>query len=83
MNASPQLLAYNVLAICFLTFPQAIMTITCDIQPTGAVTMAMEVLHNSCSMCIHDLPGMYALNPQVSDIGHIYQPNHPFPCYNN
>ena len=43
-------------------------TITCGIQPTGIVTMVMEVLHNSCNMCIHDLPDMYALNPCASGI---------------
>ena len=32
------------------------MTITCGIQPTGIVTMAMKMLHNTCNMCIHDLP---------------------------
>ena len=31
------------------------MTITCGIQPTSAVTMAMKVLHNICNMCIRDL----------------------------
>ena len=41
------------------------MTITCGIQPTGVVTMAMEVLHNTCNMCICDLPDMYALSPQA------------------
>ena len=33
------------------------MTITYGIQPTGVVTMAMKVLHNSYNMC---LPDMYA-----------------------
>ena len=42
----------------------------CGIQPTGAVTMAMEVLHKTCSMYIHDLPDMNALIPQA---GHTYQ----------
>ena len=40
--------------------PHTKMTITCGIQPTGVVTMAMEVLHNTCNMCICDLPDMYA-----------------------
>ena len=31
------------------------MTITCGIQPTNVVTMAMKVLHNSCNMCTLDL----------------------------
>ena len=41
------------------------MTITSGIQATGVVTMAMEVLHNTCNMCICDLPDMYALIPQA------------------
>ena len=36
------------------------MTITCGIQPNGVVTMVMEVLHNTCNMCIGDLSDMYA-----------------------
>ena len=44
------------------------MTFTCGIQPTGAVTMAMEVLHNTCNMCINDLPDMYVLSPWVLGI---------------
>ena len=39
------------------------MTITCGIQPTGIVTMAMKVLHNTCNMCTLDLPDMNALIP--------------------
>ena len=35
------------------------MTITCGIEPTGVATMAMNVLHNTCNMCIGDLPDMY------------------------
>ena len=31
---------------------------TCGIQPTGVVTMGMEVLHNNCDMCTLDLPDM-------------------------
>ena len=40
------------------------MTITCSIQPTGVVTMAMKKLHNTYNMCIPDLPDMNALIPQ-------------------
>ena len=47
------------------------MTITCDIQPTGVVTMAMKLLHNTCNMCIRDLPDMSALIRQASSI-HIH-----------
>ena len=38
------------------------MTITCDIQPTGIVTMAIKVLHNTCNMSFRYFPDMYALN---------------------
>ena len=41
---------YSALVICTYN-----LTNKCDIQPTGVVTMAMEVLHNTCNMCIHDL----------------------------
>ena len=47
--------------------PQISVIITCGIQPTGVVTMDMEVLHNSCDMWTHDLPDMYVLSPQ--DLG--------------
>ena len=43
------------------------MTITCGFQTTGVVTMAMKVLHNTCKMCIRDLPVMNALIPQACD----------------
>ena len=39
------------------------MTITCGIQPTGVYTMAMKVLHNTCNMCVHNMPDMNALIP--------------------
>ena len=53
------------------------MTIICGIQLTGVVTMATEVLHNTCNMCFCDLPDMNALipwacGPQASGI-HIRQ----------
>ena len=67
MNVSTQLLDYNTLTFCTYN-PQTGVTITCDIQPTGVVTMAMEVLHNTCNMCICDLPNMYAWSPQASGI---------------
>ena len=41
------------------------MTITSGIQPTGVVTMAMEMLNNTCNMCICDLPDMNDLIPQA------------------
>ena len=44
------------------------MTFTCSIRPTVVVTMAMEVLHNSSSMCICDLPDMYALSTRALGI---------------
>ena len=40
-------------------------TLTCSIQPTGVVTMAMKVLHNTRSMCIRDFPD---INSQASGI---------------
>ena len=60
MNASTQLLQYNALAIS--TYNP---TNKCDnyLWPTGVVFIATEVLHNTCNMCIHDLPDMYALIP--------------------
>ena len=44
---------------------QTSVTMTCGIQHASVVTMAMEVLHNSCNICIHDLPDMYALELQA------------------
>ena len=49
------------------------MTVTCGIQPTSVVTMAMKVLHDTCNMCICDLPNMnvlipWACGPQASSI---------------
>ena len=35
------------------------MTITCGIQPTFVTTMAVEVLLNTCNMCICILPDTY------------------------
>ena len=51
------------------------MTITCGIQPTDVVTIAVKVLHNTCNMFIHDLPDMIALIPRASGI-HIRQIPH-------
>ena len=53
------------------------MTVTCGIQPTSAVTMAIKVLNNTCNMCIHDFPDKNTLitqacGPQALDI-HIRQ----------
>ena len=59
------------------------MTITCGIQPTGVVTMAMKVLHNSCNMYICDMPDMNALIPWAVALGYTYQANPPCPCYNH
>ena len=52
------------------------MTITCGIQSTGVVTMAMKALHNTCNMCIHDLLDMnsfspWACSPQAFIRGHV------------
>ena len=44
-----------------LIISQISVTITCGIQPTNVVTMAVKVLHNSCNMCTLDLTDMYAL----------------------
>ena len=64
------------------------MTITCRIQPTGVVTMALKVLHNICNMhmCSCDLPDMYALIPRPCSalrFWHTYQANPPYSCYNH
>ena len=45
--------------------PQINVTIACGIQPTGVVTMTMEVLNNICNMCIHDLPDLHVLSLQA------------------
>ena len=55
-------------------------TITCGIQPTGVVTMAIMVVHNTCNLCICDLPDInviipWACSPQASGI-HIRQIPH-------
>ena len=59
MSVSHPLFAYNTLAIYY--------------NPTNKcencfVTMAMEVLHNSCNMCSHDLPDIYTLSCQLLDL---------------
>ena len=51
------------------------MTVTCGIQSTGVVTMAMEMLRIACNMCIHDLPDMNALLLRAAGI-HIRQIPH-------
>ena len=43
------------------------------ISVTG-VTMATDVLYNSCKMCTHDLSDMY-ICPQPSGFRHTYQAN--------
>ena len=60
------------------------MTITCGTKPTNVGTVAMKVLHNSCSMCIFDLTDMYAfaLGPVALMLVHTYQSNHLHTCYN-
>ena len=66
MNVSIQLLDYKFVLVTL----QTSVTITCGIQPTGIVNMAMKVLHNTC---ICDLPNMNALG-QLG-FGHTYQAN--------
>ena len=63
---------------------QVSVTNICGIQPTNAVTMAMNVLHNSCNMCTLDLTGMYALDlgPAALMLLRIYQSNYLCTCYN-
>ena len=62
------------------------MTITCGIQPTGIVTMAMEVLRDSCNLDMRDSPDMYALRLRANAQGHTYQANpsawKPITCNN-
>ena len=57
------------------------MAITCGIQPTSVVTMVVKVLHNTCNVCICELPDMNALVPLASGI-HTYQANPSCPWYN-
>ena len=59
-----------------LITPQTSETITCGIQLTGVVTMAMKVLHNTCKICIHDLSDMNALIPRALGV-HIRQSTMP------
>ena len=60
-----------------LITPQISVTITCGIQPTGVITMAMEVLHNTCNMYTCDLPDIYALSPWAYISGKSY-PSCPY-----
>ena len=48
-----------------LITPQTSVTVTCGIQPTGVLTMAMKLLHNTCNMYIRDLPKMNTLIPRA------------------
>ena len=64
-----------------LTTPQISVEITCGIQPTGGVTVAMEVLHSSCNMYTHELPDVYPISPWASGI-HIKQIPHAHTFYN-
>ena len=50
-----------------------------NIQPTGAPTVAMKVLHNTLNMCMCDLPDMNALISWASGM-HIRQIPHAS-CY--
>ena len=77
MNVSPQLLNYNTLAVMT---SQTSVTITCGIQPTGVVTMAMKVLHNTCNICIGGMPS--TLRPAALYIS--YNPTNKYDkCYLN
>ena len=49
-----------------LITPQTSVTSTCGIQHPGAATTAMEVFHNTCNMCIHDLADMDVLSSHAS-----------------
>ena len=84
MNISSQFLNYNASAICTCN-QQTSVTITCGIQPTGVVTMTIKVSHNTCNMCICDLPDMYtsALRPVAFRLCHTYWANPSCPCYNH
>ena len=54
---------------------QTYVTITCGIQPTGVATKGVEVLHNSCNMCICDSPDMYAQSLTATGLRTEYQVN--------
>ena len=45
--------------------------------------MTTEVLHNTCNMCIRDLPDTNALIPWFSGFKHTYSVNPSCPCYNH
>ena len=64
MYVSLQLLDYNALAICTYNPTNKVDNYLWH-STSGIVTMATEVLHNTCNMCILDLPDMY-IYPQPS-----------------
>ena len=53
----------NTLVTCIYNPTNKCNNYTSGIQPIGVVTMDMQVLHNSCNMCAHNLPDVYALSP--------------------
>ena len=59
-------------------------TITCGIQPTNVVTMAMEALCNSCNMCTLDVTDMHALTLSTVALFlmHTCQLSHLYTCNN-
>ena len=71
MNVSIEFLEYNALAICAYN-PQTSVTISCSIQPTSVITMAMTVLHHTCNMFVRDLPDMNALIPWSQSLPGIF-----------
>ena len=93
MYISPELFVYNELAIC--TYNS---TNNCDNYLWYStywccyyITMAMNVLHNACNMCICDLPCVchqpsdlqpFSFSSHIRQIPHAYQANLPYPCYN-
>ena len=62
MNVSTQLLDYNAIAICTYS-----LTNKCDNYLWDSnywcCCYGNKVIHDSCNMCIRDLPDMYALSP--------------------
>ena len=67
MNVSTQLLDYNALAT-----RQISVTINCGIQPTSVVTMAMKVLHNTCTMCIRQALSIHIRTHQANRYAHVH-----------
>ena len=76
LDASQEILKFSTLDYNALVMtPQTSVTITHGIQPTGVVTMATKVLHNTYNMCICNLldtyPSGFSIHIRQIPNGHI------------